>query len=83
MADAAAVFSDDVSLADAAATALGNEVGGTGKEAVEISFRAIRGGIPGIKGALVIQGGEYIGMWGGDLPEITRADVRYEYITKA
>ena len=79
MADAAAVFSDDVSLADAAATALGNEVG-TGKEAVEISFRAIRG-IPGIKGALVIQG-EYIGMW-GDLPEITRADVRYEYITKA
>jgi len=37
--------------------------------------------IPGIKGALVIQG-EYIGMW-GQVPRITRADVRYEYITKA
>lgn len=79
MADAAAVFSDDVSLADAAATALGNEVG-IGKELVEASFKAVKG-IPGIKGALVIQG-EYIGMW-GELPEITRADIRYEYITKA
>ncbi|MCC4770747.1 UPF0280 family protein [Methanosarcina sp. DH2] len=79
MADAAAVFSDDVSLADAAATALGNEVG-TGKESVEASFKAVKG-IPGIKGALVIQG-EYIGMW-GELPKITRADVRHEYITKA
>lgn len=79
MADAAAVFSDDISLADAAATALGNEVG-IGKEAVEASFKAVKG-IPGIKGALVIQG-EYIGMW-GEVPEVTRADVRYEYITKA
>ncbi|MDI9394669.1 MAG: UPF0280 family protein [Euryarchaeota archaeon] len=79
MADAATVFSDDVSLADAAATALGNEVG-IGKESVEASFKAVKG-IPGIKGALVIQG-KYIGMW-GKLPEITRADVRYEYITRA
>lgn len=79
MADAAAVFSDDVSLADAAATALGNEVR-IGKESVEASFEAVKG-IPGIKGALVIQG-EYIGMW-GEIPKITRADVRYEYITKA
>jgi len=79
MADAAAVFSDDVSLADAAATALGNEVG-IGKESVESSFKAVTG-ISGIKGALVIQG-EYIGMW-GQVPGITRADVRYEYITKA
>ncbi|MHC1754814.1 MAG: UPF0280 family protein [Methanosarcina sp.] len=79
MADAAAIFSDDVSLADAAATALGNEVG-IGKEAVEASFKAVKG-VPGIKGALVIQG-EYIGMW-GQLPKITRADVRHEYITKA
>jgi ApbE superfamily uncharacterized protein (UPF0280 family) len=79
MADAAVVFSDDVSLADAAATALGNEVG-IGKEAVETSFRAVKG-IEGIKGALVIQG-EYIGIW-GQVPQITKADVRYEYITKA
>jgi len=79
MADAAAIISDDVSLADAAATALGNEVG-IGKESVEASFNAIKG-IPGIKGALVIQG-EYIGMW-GQVPKITQADVKYEYITKA
>jgi ApbE superfamily uncharacterized protein (UPF0280 family) len=79
MADAAAVFSDNVSLADAAATALGNEVG-TGKESVEASFKAIKG-IPGIKGALVIQG-EYIGVW-GQIPGITRARIRYEHITKA
>ena len=79
MADAAAIFSDDVSLADAAATALGNEVG-IGKESVEVSFNAVKR-IPGIKGALVIQG-EYIGMW-GQVPKITQADVKYEYITKA
>jgi len=79
MADAAAIFSDDVSLADAAATALGNEVG-IGKEAVEASFKVVKD-VPGIKGALVIQG-EYIGMW-GKVPKITRAKVRHEYITKA
>ena len=79
MADAAAVFSDDISLADAAATALGNEVG-IGRESVEASFKAVKD-VPGIKGALVIQG-DYIGMW-GKVPKITRADVRYEYITKA
>lgn len=79
MADAAAIFSDDVSLADAAATALGNEVG-VGKEAVEASFKVVKA-VPGIKGALVIQG-EYIGMW-GKMPKITRAEVRHEYITKA
>ncbi|WP_048162359.1 UPF0280 family protein [Methanosarcina sp. 1.H.A.2.2] len=79
MADAAAIFSDDVSLADAAATALGNEVG-IGKESIEAAFKAVKD-VPGIKGALVIQG-EYIGMW-GKVPKITRADVRHEYITKA
>ena len=79
MADAAAIFSDDVSLADAAATALGNEVG-IGKESVEASLNAIKG-VPGIKGALVIQG-EYMGMW-GQVPKITQAHVKYEYITKA
>jgi uncharacterized protein len=79
MADAAAVFSDDVSLADAAATALGNEVG-IGKEAVEASFKAVKE-IPGIKGAIVVQG-EYIGIW-GQVPKFTKVDVKYEYITKA
>jgi ApbE superfamily uncharacterized protein (UPF0280 family) len=79
MADAAVIFSDDVSLADAAATALGNEVG-IGKESVEMSFKAVKG-IPGIKGAIVVQG-EYIGIW-GEVPKFTKVDVKYEYITKA
>lgn len=79
MADAAVVFSDDVSLADSAATALGNAVG-IGREAVEASFEVVKG-ISGIKGAVVVQG-EYIGMW-GKVPKITRAAVRYECITKA
>jgi uncharacterized protein len=79
MADAASIFSDDVSLADAAATALGNEVG-IGKEAVEASFKAVKG-IPGIRGAIVVQG-EYIGIW-GKVPKFTKVDVKYEYITKA
>jgi len=78
-ADAASVFSDDVSLADAAATSLGNEVD-LGKESVKASFNSVKG-IPGIKGAIVIQG-EYMGMW-GHIPKITKVDVKYEYITKA
>jgi len=79
IADAAVVFSDDVSLADSAATALGNAVG-AGRESVEDAFDVVKD-VPGIKGAVVIQG-EYMGMW-GDVPQITRADVRYECITKA
>lgn len=79
MADAAIVFSDNVSLADSAATALGNVVE-VGRESVETAFDALKD-VAGIKGAVVIQG-EYMGMW-GDIPEITRADVRYECITKA
>jgi len=78
-ADAASVFSDNVSLADAAATSLGNEVG-IGKESVKASFNSVKG-IPGIKGAIVIQG-EYVGMW-GNIPKITQVAVKYECITKA
>ncbi|MFP4655222.1 MAG: UPF0280 family protein [Methanohalobium sp.] len=79
MADAAIVFSDDVSLADSAATALGNAVDGTGREFVEKSFDVIKY-IPNIKGAVVIQG-ENMGVW-GEIPEIVRASVDYDYITK-
>ncbi|TGC11465.1 UPF0280 family protein [Methanolobus halotolerans] len=79
MADAAVVFSDDVSLADSAATALGNSTG-VGKESVEEAFDTVRN-IAGIEGAIVIQGG-FIGFW-GNIPELTKADVRYDYITKA
>lgn len=78
MADAAIIFSDDVALADAAATALGNATA-IGKDAVEKAFDAVKI-VSGIKGAVVIQG-EYIGMWGA-IPEIVRADVNYDCITK-
>jgi hypothetical protein len=78
MADAAVIFSDDVPLADSAATALGNATG-PGKDAVENSFSAVRD-IPGIKGAIVVQG-EYIGLW-GEIPPLTRVNVKYDCITK-
>ena len=78
MADAAIVFSDNVSLADSAATALANNVG-IGRKSVEDAFNVVKD-VEGIKGAVVIQG-QYVGIW-GDVPEISRADVRYECITK-
>ncbi len=78
MADASIVFSDNVSLADSAATALGN-ITGLGKDAVQESFDVVKD-VPGIKGAMVVQG-EYMGFW-GDVPELTRANVRYDCITK-
>lgn len=78
MADAAIIFSDDVSLADAAATALGNATQ-VGKEAVEKAFDAVKH-VTGIKGAVVIQG-EYIGMW-GSIPEMVEAHIDYDCITK-
>jgi len=78
MADAAIIFSDDVSLADAAATALGNATQ-VGKEAVEKAFDAVKH-VTGIKGAVVIQG-EYIGMWGA-IPEMVEAHIDYDCITK-
>ncbi|MDP2217968.1 MAG: UPF0280 family protein [Methanolobus sp.] len=78
MADAAVVFSDDVALADSAATALGNATG-VGRDAVEASFNVVSG-TPGIKGAILIQG-EYVGLW-GDVPPMTRVNVNYDCITK-
>ncbi|WP_406661127.1 UPF0280 family protein [Methanolobus sp. ZRKC3] len=78
MADAAVVFSDNVSLADSAATALGNATG-LGKDAVQGSFDVVKD-VPGIKGSIVVQG-EYMGFW-GSVPELTKARVRYECITK-
>ena len=78
MADAAIVFSDDVSLADAAAKELGNATC-VGYEAVEKASDAVKH-VAGIKGAAVIQG-EYIGMW-GSIPEMVRADIDYDCITK-
>jgi ApbE superfamily uncharacterized protein (UPF0280 family) len=75
-ADAATVVSDDVALADAAATALGNAVTATGP--LSTCFEAIDR--PGIEGALVIRG-EQMAMW-KQLPKLRRAQVASEKITR-
>ncbi|WP_292465227.1 UPF0280 family protein [Methanolobus sp.] len=78
MADAAVVFSDNVPLADSAATALGNATA-VGRDAVEASFDVVKDA-SGIKGAIVIQG-DYLGLW-GEVPPLTRVNVDYDCITK-
>ena len=75
-ADAAVVISDDVALADAAATALGNAVSAQGP--LQECFQAIDQ--PGIDGALVIRG-EEMALW-KELPPLRRARVGAEKITK-
>lgn len=75
-ADAAVVVSEDVSLADAAATALGNAVGDSSPlaESFEVVDR------PEIAGALVIRG-EEMALW-GELPPLRRANLRPDLITR-
>ncbi len=75
-ADAAIVVSEDVSLADAAATALGNAVGVDSPlaEAFDVVDR------PGIAGAMVIRG-EEMALW-GELPPLKRANLRPDLITR-
>ncbi|MDD1748763.1 MAG: UPF0280 family protein [Methanothrix sp.] len=75
-ADAAAVISQDVALADAAATALGNAV--TAEGPLQECFQAIDR--PGIDGALVIRG-DKMALW-KDLPPLRRARVGTERITR-
>jgi len=76
-ADAAVVVSEDISLADATATALGNAVGEVSPlaEAFDVVDK------PGISGAMVIRGGE-MALW-GDLPPLRRANLRPDLITRA
>ena len=76
-ADAATVISEDLALADAAATALGNSVQATGS-LMECFIAVDR---PGINGALVIRG-EEMALW-GELPALRRAHVSEERITRA
>jgi len=76
-ADAAIVVSEDVSLADAAATALGNAVGEDSPLAD--SFKVVDK--PGIAGAMVIRG-EEMALW-GELPPLKRANFRPDLITRA
>ncbi len=75
-ADAAVVISEDVALADAAATALGNAVTADGQlpECFQVIDR------PGIDGALVIRG-DKMALW-KELPPLRRAHVGAERITK-
>lgn len=75
-ADAAVVVSENVSLSDAAATALGNAVGEDSPlaEAFDVVDR------PGISGAMVIRG-EEMALW-GDLPPLKRANLRPDLITR-
>jgi len=75
-ADAAVVVSEDGSLADAAATALGNAV--AGESPLADAFDAIDR--PGIEGALVIRG-EEMALW-GELPPLRRASLRPDLITR-
>jgi ApbE superfamily uncharacterized protein (UPF0280 family) len=75
-ADAAVVIAQDVALADAAATALGNAVPAEGP--LQECFQAIDR--PGIDGALIIRG-ERMALW-KELPPLRRARVGVERITR-
>lgn len=76
-ADAAIVISHDIALADAAATALGNQIKSV--EDLENCFRIFET-LSSIQGALVIYK-DRIAMW-GHLPEIVKADVDHGLITR-
>jgi ApbE superfamily uncharacterized protein (UPF0280 family) len=76
-ADAALVISEDVSLADAAATALGNRI--VDKSSLRPAFDFLKG-IPEVTGAIGIIGDRMATY--NRLPEIVRAEVEYEKITK-
>jgi ApbE superfamily uncharacterized protein (UPF0280 family) len=76
-ADAALVVSHDVSLADAAATALGNAV--VEEDGLEIAFEGVKG-VAGILGALVVKGDRFA-VW-GELPKLLRAKMKTDLITR-
>ncbi|TFG98520.1 UPF0280 family protein [Candidatus Thorarchaeota archaeon] len=76
--DASIIYSEDVTLADAAATALGNAVSYKDTHIIESSLNNIM--IDGIKGAMVsIE--DTIGVC-GQLPELVRANVDFDLISK-
>jgi len=78
VADAAIVVSQDVLLADAAATALGNRI--ISKEAGHLEV-VLSGFQPdGVDGMMAVAG-DVVGVR-GDLPELCRADVEYDLITR-
>ncbi|WP_174589842.1 UPF0280 family protein [Methanocella conradii] len=76
--DAALVISEDVSLADAAATALGNRI--IDKESLAHAFDFLKE-VPEVSGAIGIIGDSMATY--GRLPKLVRVDVPYDKITKA
>jgi ApbE superfamily uncharacterized protein (UPF0280 family) len=76
-ADAALIISDDVALADAAATALGNRI--TDEKSLASAFDFLKN-VPALTGALGIIGDKLATY--GKLPKIVRARVDYDKITK-
>ena len=76
--DVSTIVSNNVALADAAATALGNKVCNESYEEIE---RALNGlNKEGLEGMLVMIG-DLIGV-SGDLPEIVRAELCYDLISR-
>jgi len=78
-ADLATVISEDVALADACATKLGNLITEDDVTLMDKSLREVLA-IEGVKGALVMAGGK-MGL-GGAVPRMVRCDVPEELITK-
>lgn len=78
-ADAAIIFSKNLPLCDAAATALGNELKESGAENIEKAL-AIVSNIKEIDGAVLIQGND-LG-FAGNIPKLVKANVDYDIITK-
>ena len=76
-ADAALVVSGDVSLADAAATALGNAVTDDGE--LEEAFDVVKG-VQAIQGAMLIKDGRFA-VW-GELPRLASAWMKPDFITR-
>lgn len=78
-ADLATVISEDVALADACATKLGNLITDDDLTLMDRSIREVLS-IKGVKGALVMINGK-LGM-GGDVPRLVRCDVPPDRITR-
>ncbi len=77
--DSATVFSDDVPLADACATRLGNEVTSSEEDELNESLGRICS-IPGIDGAVVVVNGKMA--LKGDIPRLVRSSDYSEKISK-
>jgi ApbE superfamily uncharacterized protein (UPF0280 family) len=77
--DAAVVFADDVALADAAATALGNMVKSEDRPIVENALESVSH-VNGVSGAIVVIG-DKVGLW-GNVPNMTRNALDPDLITR-